>query len=86
MWRNVCVNWWKLEGGEFLGGSEIVTVYMFKNLVANATGFNFLFHRLYWDECILPTYSNFAGGLLGGVDVKWSGELLVSELHWRSCG
>jgi hypothetical protein len=29
----------------------------------------------------LFTYSNFAWELHGGVDVKWSGDLLVLELH-----
>jgi hypothetical protein len=38
-----------------------------KYLVANATTFF--------------TYSNFAWGLIGGVEVKWSEGLLVWELH-----
>ncbi len=32
------------------------------------------------------TYSNFAWGLHGDVDVRYFGSLLVLELHWRGCG
>ena len=32
-------------------------------------------------ETITFVYSNFAWGLHGGVDVRWSGGLLVLELH-----
>jgi hypothetical protein len=31
-------------------------------------------------------YRNFACGLHGGVDMTWSGGLLVLELNWRDCG
>jgi len=41
----------------------------FKYLVANVTVFGFLFHRLVL-RLVNFTYSNFAWGLHGGVDVK----------------
>jgi hypothetical protein len=40
------------------------------SLVANATPFDFLFHRLVLRREHF-TYSNLAWGLRGGVDVKW---------------
>jgi hypothetical protein len=47
-----------------------------KYLGANATRFDFLFHRLVLRR-VHFTYSNFVWGLHGGVDVKWSRGLLV---------
>jgi hypothetical protein len=56
---------------------------MLKYLVANATPLISYFTNWYWDEYILYRYSifNFAWGLLGAVDMKWSGGLFVLELH-----
>jgi hypothetical protein len=52
-----------------------------KYLVANATLIIFiLFYRLVLIR-VHFTYSNFACGFNGGVDVKWSGGLIVEELH-----
>ncbi len=42
--------------------------------------FHLLFHSLVLRR-VHFTYGNFAWGLHGGVDVKWSGGLLVLELH-----
>ncbi len=39
-----------------------------------------------WYETSTFIYSNFAWGLHGGVDVKWSGGVLVLVLHWHDCG
>jgi hypothetical protein len=64
--------------------SFLVERYYFlssKCLVANATPLIFiLFNRLVLIR-VHFTYSNFAWGLHDGVDVKWSGGLLVLELH-----
>jgi len=60
----------------------------FKYLVANATLFLvFLFHRLILRR-VHFTCSNFAWGLHGGADVKWSGGLLVlgAALTWLWLG
>jgi hypothetical protein len=47
-----------------------------KYLVANATLFDFLFHRFVIRRVHL-IFSNFAWRLHGGVGVRWSGGLLV---------
>jgi hypothetical protein len=47
-----------------------------KYLVANATLLIFLFHRFVLRR-VHFTYSSFAWGLHGYVDVRWSGSLLV---------
>ncbi len=56
-----------------------------KYLVANATLFDFLFHRFVMRR-VHFTYSSFAWRLHGDVDVRWSGGLFDLELHWRDCG
>ncbi len=49
--------------------------------MASATLFIFiLFYRFVLIR-VHFTYSNFACGFDGGVDVKWSGGLIVEELH-----
>ncbi len=50
---------------------------LLKYLVANAALFYLLFHILVLRRV---TYGNFAWGLHGGVDVKWSGGLLRAAL------
>ncbi len=57
-----------------------ITDNLLKYLVANATLFYLLFHRLVLSR-VHFTYSKFAWGLHGCVDVKWSGGFLVVELH-----
>ncbi len=52
------------------------TVYYFKYLVAYATLFD-----LFFSQADIDTYSNFAWGLHGGVDVMWCGGLIVLDLH-----
>jgi hypothetical protein len=49
---------------------------LFKHLMANASLFDLLFHRLVLRR-VHFIYSNFAWGLHGGVDVKWSGWRLI---------
>jgi hypothetical protein len=61
---------------------RILTIYHF-----NFPLFLFLlllFHRFVMGR-VLFTYSNFARGLHGDVDVRWSGSLLFLELHYCEC-
>ncbi len=53
--------------------------------MANATLFDFLFHRFVMRR-VHFTYSKFAWRLHGDVDVRWSGSLFVLELHGHDCG
>ncbi len=58
-------------------------------LVANATLFYFFlffFSQICIETSTFFTFSNLAWGMHCGVDVKWSGGLLVLELHCRDCG
>jgi hypothetical protein len=50
-------------------------------LVAYATLFDLLFSQADIDTSTFFTYSNFAWGLHGGVDVMWCGGLFVLDLH-----
>jgi hypothetical protein len=52
----------------------------FKYLVANATLFDFLFHRFVMIR-VHFAYSSFAWRLHSDVDVRWSGGLFDLELH-----
>ncbi len=71
----------------FLISAEPWLDVIFNYLLDEATLFIiiFLFHRLVLGR-VHFTYSNFAWGLHGGVGVKWSGGVLVLELHRRDCG
>jgi hypothetical protein len=60
--------------------SSLICFFFFKYLVANATLFDFLFHRFEMRR-VHFRYSNFAWRLHGDVDVKWSGGLLDLEVH-----
>ncbi len=50
--------------------------------------FFFIFYFTDWYRIEKNTFNKqeFAWGLHGGVDVKWSGGLLVLELHCCDCG
>jgi hypothetical protein len=61
-------------------GLGIVVLYVYKYLVANATLFDFLFHRFVMRR-VHFTYSSFVLRLHGDVDVRWSEGLFDLELH-----
>jgi hypothetical protein len=48
--------------------------------------FLFIFISQIGIETSIFNIQYFAGGLHGGVDVKWSGGLFVLDLLWRDCG
>jgi hypothetical protein len=52
-----------------------------KYLVANATLFRFIISQIGIERSTFLHTVIFAWGLQGDVDVKWSGGLLVLELH-----
>ncbi len=71
--------------GVFIFHSSMGRGFKYKYLVATVSLFIFYFTDWYWDEFILRTVI-LLGGWMGGVDVKWSGGVLVLKLHWRERG
>jgi hypothetical protein len=61
----------------------VLSVFKYlKYLVVHVTIFKFFIPQISIETSTVHfTYSNFTWGLPGGVDVKWSGGVLVLELH-----